>query len=197
MDIAVAGRGFSMPDLTKTLEGPGHVEVKEGKIEGVNLMKEAVTLLKVAGISVDSAKATAFSVIETDVMIKQGLVNVQKLLIDSHDFQATGKGTVGFDQALNLAVNLNLSQSLSQKTADSSPIAKLALQDGRLRLPLLITGTAQNPSYGLDTKDLTGKAQKQVQEKLKGAAEGLLQGTTKPTDLKREGQDLLKGLLGR
>jgi len=197
MDVAIAGRGFTMPDLTKALEGPGHVEIKDGKIEGVNLMDEAVTLLKVAGISIDNAKATAFSTIETDVMIKQGVVDVQRLLMDSHDFQATGKGTVGFDQTLNLAVNLNLSSDLSQNIASSSPIAKLALKDGRLRLPLLITGTAQNPSYGLDMKGLTGNAQEKVKEKLKGAVEGLLQGTTKPNDLKREGQDLLKGLLGK
>ena len=67
MDMALAGRGFSVPDLTKSLAGPGHVEVKEGKIEGINLMQEAVTLLKVAGVSIDDAKATAFSTIETDV----------------------------------------------------------------------------------------------------------------------------------
>jgi len=196
-DIAIAGRGFSMPDLTKALEGPGHLEVKDGKIDGVNLLGEAIVLLKIAGISLDQAKATAFSTIETDFMIKQGIVNVQKLLMDSHDFQATGNGTVGFDQTLNLAMNMNLSQGLSQRIAGSSPVAKLALKDGRMRLPLLITGTAQNPSYGLDAKGLTGKVQEQVQEKVKGAVEGLLQGTTKPSDLKKEGDDLLKGLLGR
>jgi len=196
-DIAFAGRGFSMPDLTKALEGPGHVEVKEGKLEGVNLTKEAVALLNVAGVSLDQAKATAFSTLETDFMIKQGLVNIQRLLADSHDFQATGKGTVGFDQHLNLAVNLNHSQAMSQKIAGSSSLAKMAMKDGRLRLPLLITGTVQNPSYALDTKALTGKFQEQVQEKAKGAVEGLLQGTTKPSDLKKEGEDLLKGLLGR
>jgi len=196
-DIAIAGRGFSMPDLTKALEGPGHLEVKDGKIDGVNLLGEAIVLLKVAGISLDQAKATAFSTIETDFMTKQGIVNVQKLLMDSHDFQATGNGTVGFDQTLNLAMNMNLSQGLSQRIAGSSPVAKLALKDGRMRLPLLITGTAQNPSYGLDAKGLTGKVQEQVQEKVKGAVEGLLQGTTKPSDLKKEGDDLLKGLLGR
>ena len=197
MDIAVAGRGFSMPDLTKTLEGPGHLEVKEGKIEGVNLMEEAVTLLKVAGISLDRADATAFSIIETDFTIRQGIINVQKLLMDSHDFQATGNGTVGFDQALNLAVNLNLSQTLSQKLAGSSPIAKLALKDGRLRLPLLITGTVQAPSYRLDARGLTGKVQEQVQEKVKEAIGGLLKGETKPSDLEKQGQELLKGLLDR
>ena len=107
------------------------------------------------------------------------------------------KGTVGFDQVLNLGVNLNLSQALSQKIAGSSPIAKLAMKGGRLSLPLQITGTAQNPAYGLNMKGLTGKAQEQVQEKLKGAVKGLLEGTTQPTDLKKEGQDLLKGLFGR
>ena len=90
---------------------------KKGKLEGVNLTGEAVALLKVAGVSLDQAKATAFSTLETDFMIKQGIVNIQRLLADSHDFQATGNGTVGFDQPLNLAVNLNLSQGMSQKIA--------------------------------------------------------------------------------
>ena len=197
MDIAVEGRGFSMADLTKSLEGPGHLEIKDGKIDGVNLLQEAVTLLKVAGVSIDSVNTTVFSTVESDIMIKRGLVNVQKLLLDSQDFQATGNGTVGFDQALNLAVNLNLSKSVSQKLAASSPVAKLALKDGRVSVPLIITGTAQNPSYGLNMKDLSGKVQRRVQEKLEGAAKGLLEGTTKPSDLKKEGEDLLKGLFGR
>ena len=196
-DIAFAGRGFSMPDLTKALEGPGHVEVKEGKLEGVNLTEEAVALLKVAGVSLDQAKATAFSTLETDFMIKQGIVNIHRLLADSHDFQATGNGTVGFDQRLNLAVNLNHTQAMSQKIAGLSSVAKIAMKDGRLRVPLLITGTVQNPSYALDSKAFTGKLQEQVQEKAKSAVEGLLQGTTTPSDLKKEGENLLKGLLGR
>ncbi len=197
MEIAVAGRGFSMADLTKALEGPGRLEVKDGRVEGVNLIEEAVTLLKVAGISLDQAKATVFSTVESDFMIKQGIVNVQKLLMDSHDFQATGTGTVGFDQVLKLAVNLNLSQTLSQKLTGFSPVAKLALKDGRIRLPLLITGTVQNPSYTLDMKGFTGKVQEQMQEKLKGAVKDLLEGTKTPKEVGKEGEELLKGLLGK
>ena len=59
-----------MPDLTKSLEGTGHVAVKDGKIEGVNLLQEAISILNVAGISFDNAKATAFSTIETDLAIQ-------------------------------------------------------------------------------------------------------------------------------
>ncbi len=196
-NLNVQGRGFSMPDLTKSLEGTGHLAAKDGKIEGVNLLQEAISIFNVAGISLDDAKATAFSTIETDLAIKEGTLYVQRLLMDSHDFQATGGGTIGFDQKLNLAVNLNLSQELSQKIARSSPAARLAMKEGRVSLPLMITGTAQAPSYGLDMKSLTGRVQEQVQKKARETIDGLLKGTTKPEDVIQQGQDLLKGLLGR
>ena len=196
-DLIVQGRGFSMADLTKFLEGTGHVTVKEGKVEGANLLQEAISILKVAGIRLDNPKVTAFSTIETDLAVKQGVIYVQRLVMDSHDFQATGGGTIGFDQTLNLTLNLNLAQDLSQKIAGSSPVAKLAIKDGRLVLPFLITGTAQAPSYGLDMKRISGKVQEQVQKKVEEAVGGLLKGTTKPEDLKQEGQELFKDFLGR
>lgn len=184
-DLGLHGRGFSMPDLTTSLEGTGHVAVKDGKIEGVNLLQESISLLKVVGLSLDQAKATAFSTIETDLAIKQGVIHVQRLLMDSHDFQASGGGTIGFDQTLNLTVTLNLSQDFSQKLASSSPAAKLAMKEGRVSLPLVIAGTVQAPSYGLNMKGLTGKVQEQVQKKAEEAIGGLLKGTTKPEDIKR------------
>lgn len=196
-DVSVKGQGFGIPELTKTLEGGGHLAVKDGKIEGVNLLQEAASILKVAGISVDSAKATAFSTIETDLAIKEGVVTLQNLLMDSHDFQATGGGTIGFDRAVNMAVNLRLSDSLSRQIAGASPVARLAMKEGRLTLPLLIGGTLEAPTYGLDMKGLTGKAQEQIQQKVQDAVGGLLKGTAKPQDLEQQGRDLLKGLLGR
>jgi AsmA protein len=196
-ELSVQGKGFSMPDLTKALEGTGHLAVKDGKIEGVNILQEVADALKVAGISLGEAKATAFSAIETDLAIKQGVINVQRLLMDSHDFQATGGGTIGFDQRLNLIVNLNLSQDVSQKISAASPVVKFAMKEGRLSLPLAITGTAQAPSYGVDLKGVSGKVQEQVKKKVEEAVGGLLKGTTKPEDLKKEGQELLKGLFGR
>lgn len=196
-DLSLQGRGFSMPDLTKALEGTGHVGVKDGKVEGVNLLQEALAILKVAGLSLGDPKATVFSTIETDLAIKQGIVTVQRLLMDSHDFQATGGGTIGFDQRLHLNVNMNLSQALSQKISGLSPVAKLALKEGRLSLPLTIGGTVQQPTYGLDMKGVTGAVQEQVKKKAEEAIGGLLKGTTKPQDVKKEGQEMLKGLFGR
>ncbi len=196
-DFALKGRGFSMPDLTKALEGTGHVEVKDGKIEGVNLLQEAIAILKVAGIAMDDPNATVFSTIETDLVVKEGVVHVQRFLMDSHDFQATGGGTIGFDQKLNMTIHLNLSQALSQKIAGLSPVAKLAIKGGRLVLPLTVGGTIETPSYGLDMKGVSVTIQEQVKQKVEGTVDGLLKGTIKPQDLQQQGQDLLKGLLGR
>ena len=196
-ELAMTGRGFTHPDLVKSLSGSGRAGVKDGKIDGINLLQEAATLLKVVGLSMEKVNATAFSTIESDFAIKQGLIAVQRLLMDSHDFQATGGGTIGLDQSLNLKLNLHLSQALSQQIAAGSPIARIALSGGRLSLPLLITGSTQAPSYGLDTKMFAGKMQEQAKEKVKGAIGELLKGSTKPEDLKQQGKDLLKGLLGR
>jgi AsmA protein len=196
-DLAVQGRGFSVPDLTKTLEGTSHLAVKDGEIEGVNLLQEAISILRVAGISLDDVKATVFSTLETDLAIKEGIITIQRLLLDSHDFQATGRGTIGFDQHLHLAVTLNLSETLSQKILGLSPVAKLAFAEGRVHVPLLITGTAQAPSYGLDSNALTSKVQGQVKGRVKDVIDDLLKSSTKPDVLKQQGQDLLKGLLGR
>ncbi len=195
-ELALRGRGFSMPELTQGLEGTGHLAIKDGTLEGINLMQEVLTLLKVVGIMQDNVKATAFSTIEGDVAIKQGVINLQRLLMDSHDFQATALGTIGFDQTLNLKASLNLSEALSNQITGKSPAAKLVLTGGRIAVPLVITGTAQAPSYSLDTKAIGGKLQEQVKEQVKEKVGEILKSKSGEEALQK-GQEALKQLFGR
>lgn len=193
-DISLQGQGFVMPDLMKHLKGTGRISARDGRIEQIGLLAEALTILKVAGVQLDHPKTTVFSTIQTDMAVEEGTLQLRNLLMDSHDFQATGGGTVGFDQTLNLLVNLNLSQDLSGKVAGASTVARVAMKDGRLRLPLTITGTTQAPSYGIDLKALTGRVQEQAKKKAEDTVKGLLKGTVKPEDLKQQGRDFLKEL---
>ena len=50
---------------------------------------------------------------------------------------------------------------------DGSPAVKVALTQGRMKMPLVITGTTQAPSFGLDTEAV--KAQVEAQAKAKAA----------------------------
>jgi AsmA protein len=196
-NLAMRGRGATTQDITKTLEGTGTVAIKNGTLQGFNLMQEVAALLKAVGFSQEQLRATVFSTINGDFSVRQGVATVQRLVAESHDFQAAGNGTVGLDQTLHLRLNLNLAPSLSRRIAAASPIAQIALSEGRLSVPLVITGTLRSPSYGLDTKMFAGKVQEQATRKAREAVEDLLEGKTSPEDLQRQGKSLLKDLFRR
>jgi AsmA protein len=197
MQFVARGRGFTMPELTNTLTGSGRFVVKDGKIEGIDFLRPVMDLLKTAGIKQDRVKATVFSTIEGNLTIKDGLVNIERVLIDSHDFQAAAQGTIAFDQTLNLKANLNLSEALSKHIAGMSPVAKLALTKGRMSVPLLIAGTAQSPSYALDPKAMGAKVSEQVKGRVQEAIGEALKGKDgKGLDLKK-GAESLKQLFRR
>ncbi len=196
-ELTVHGAGFSTPDLTKALEGTGHAVIKDGKIDGVDLLKEALALLQAVGISRGTVNTTVFSTVETNFRIKSGIINVERLLLDSHDFQATSTGTIGFDKILNLKANLTLSEAVSAKIAGLSPKAKLAMTGGRITVPMVITGPAQSPVYGLDTKALGVMAQEKAREQAKEKLGGLLKEKGIPPDSIQKGEDALKKLFGQ
>ncbi|MBA2251696.1 MAG: AsmA family protein [Nitrospirales bacterium] len=192
--MALQGRGFSKMELMSGLEGNGSFTVKDGTIEGVNLVQEAVRLLNVAGITLDATKATVFSTIEGRFGIKHGTINVERFLMDSHDFQATGGGAIELDQTLNLKTKLSLSEALSKQIVTATPALRMTMTGNRMTVPMLITGTAKAPVYALDAKAFAGKIQEQVREQVRGVADDLLKG--KKPDLEK-GKEALKNLFGR
>ena len=196
-DLAFRGAGFGVPDLTRSLVGTGSLRILEGRIEGFNLKQELYRAFKVLGVPVDSVNATAFSVIEGDLTIGQGTLTVQRFLVDSHDFNGTVSGTIGFDQSFKLRSTLNLSEPLSMRIADSSAVAKLALSNGRLSVPLLVTGTAQAPSYQLDVGAVAGKLGERLKEVVQEKVGNLFKKPGDSEPLIEQGQETLKELFGR
>ncbi len=191
-EMEIRGKGMTLPELTRALEGTGHLLVKDGKVEGINLLKEAATLLKAMGITQDLGETTVFSVLESNFKVQQGVVRVDRLIARSPDFDATGTGEIGFDKTLKLNVSLLLSEALSKAIAGSSPIAKALMSHGRLSVPLVITGSTQAPRYALDTKVLGTKLQQEIKEKIGDVLKG-----QQGEDLIRRGEEALKKFFGQ
>lgn len=189
-EVELHGRGFSLPELTHALEGTGHLVVRDGRIEGINVLKEVFALLKAAGVKQDVSNATVFSKIESNLSVKGGVMNVARLLIESQDFQATGSGTIGFDQTLNLKANLSLSEDLSRSAGSRSPLGRRATAKGRFSVPIVITGNAQEPSFALDTAAVGAKVMEEVSE----TVNELFKGT--PEERRQKGKGLLRQFLG-
>ena len=168
----IRGAGFSMAELTDSLTGTGHIEAKDGKIEGIDLLKEAFRLLRLAGIQHDITDVEAFSTFESDMSVKHGVITVEHTRMDSKDFQATATGTIGFDQKLNLKTVLSLSEKLSRQinggTGASTNITRAITTGNRVTVPMIIGGTLSAPSYALDTQAISSKARERVNKELKG-----------------------------
>ncbi|TKB72869.1 MAG: AsmA family protein [Nitrospira sp.] len=192
-DLTLDGAGFAMADLTRALTGTGHLVVKDGTLDGVNLTQEVLNAFKVVGLSAGDAKATAFSTIEGDVAIQQGVVQLQRFLAESHDFQATASGTIGFDQSLNVSAMLNLSEALSRTVAGASAAGRFMASKGRISVPLTITGTTAAPSYRVDLKAVAGKVGEQLKEKVGE----FLKRSPATEKLLEQGGGALKNLFGR
>jgi AsmA protein len=162
------GAGFSMAELTDSLTGSGHIEAKDGKIEGIDLLEEAFKLLSLAGIRHDITNAAVFSIIESDMSVKHGVITVERSRMDSKDFQATATGTVGFDQKLNLKARLSLSEELSRQVNRSGGnITKAVTTGNRVVVPMIIGGTLSAPVYALDTSAISAKARERVNKEVK------------------------------
>jgi AsmA protein len=193
-ELLVKGRGFSQPQLTSALTGAGAFAVKDGKIDGINLLQEAVGLLQAAGVKVDPAKATVFSSLTGAFTIHSGIIAVERLALDSRDVQGTANGTIGFDHVVGLRATLNLSEAITKQITRSAPAATLAMTGDRLTVPMIVTGTIESPSYAIDTKAVAGKIQERVKEEVNEVMSDVLKG--EPLDVEK-GKKALKRLFGR
>ena len=163
-----------------------------GKWRASICLREAATLFKAMGITKDLGETTAFSVLESDFKVEQEVVWVDRLIAKSPDFDATSTGVIGFDGTLSLNVALLLSEALSNVIAGSSPIAKALMTQGRLSVPMVITGSTRSPWYALDTKILGTKLQHEIKERIGDLLKG-----KQGEDLIRRGEEALKKFFGQ
>jgi AsmA protein len=184
------GKGLALPEFTAQLEGAGRLIIKDGKLEGINLLKEATALLNAIGITKDFGNETIFSVIESDLIIRHGVVVIKHLIGNSPDFDVAGSGTIAFDKTLNAHLYVILSEALTKSIVGSSPVGKALIARGRLSVPMVISGTIQAPQYALDTMALGRKVQEQVTEIL-----GEVLKDQSGEDILRQGEKTLKKLL--
>jgi AsmA protein len=204
----LTARGTAPDAIKRTLNGNIAFQFLNGAINGVNIGKmirdARAKLQGGATPGGDEPAKTDFAEITGTAPVKDGLVSNQDLSAKSPLLRVEGKGTA----------------SLPKETVDyRATVTLVATSQGQggkelddltgVPIPLKVTGTFANPSYGLDTeglvkalaeskaKDLldkqkgkvTDKVKDQVKDKLGGSVDKILGGDKK-------GGGLLKGILG-
>jgi len=168
--LKLTAQGFDAGQIKKSLNGTAAIAFRDGKIEGVDLVKliEQARALRDAArgkpvaVKTTESDATVFKSLTANVRVVNGIAQNDDLALDGANLRATGRGTA----------------DLARETLDyrlKATVAEGADRRGTT-VPVIIAGTFTNPSYNVDFGELLKQeAEKQIEKKLQKGLEQLLQ----------------------
>jgi AsmA protein len=168
--LKLTSRGFDAGQVKKNLNGTAAIALRDGKIEGVDLVKliEQARALRDAArgkpvaVKTTGSDATVFKSLTANVRVVNGVAQNDDLVLDGANLRATGRGTA----------------DLARETLDYR--LKVTVAEGADRrgttVPVIIAGTFTKPSYSVDFGELLKQeAEKQLEKQLQKGLEQLLQ----------------------
>jgi len=182
VDLAVSASGETVTALQETLSGSGRLAVEDGVLQGVDVaavLRQLETMLRSrrAG-ELQRGTSTAFDSFSSTVVINNGVIRSDDMLIQSPGFRIAGRGTL-----LNLAtnaINFNLTTEVDQSTAT---LASEEYDIGGYSLPIACTGTLEQPRCLPDAGEiLRARLQREVQNRVIDLLDRSLGGQRDATD---------------
>ena len=150
LDLQSKWRGAETGDLN----GEGDAQVTNGKLEGVKVLQDLSSILRVKELNApDISKA------QTHFLVGNQEVQFTGLQIESTAFKLTGDGVVGFDGRLNASVVLILSRDAMGKMPKEVAASFVQQQDGSGSIAFHVTGTTSNPQTDLAARLLIQNTQ--------------------------------------
>jgi uncharacterized protein involved in outer membrane biogenesis len=201
-DVQVAGQGKQWEDVQKTLTGNGGALVLEGALLNVNIADQIFAGIQnvpmvPAGLTqrmrarnpkLFAENKTVFQNLSSKFQIANGRIQAPDLKLATSDFALHGNGWFSLDKEMNVASTLAFSQKVASDLVAEVPAAKYLLSpDGRIEVPLTLSGALLKPTVKVDTQAMAAKFQKgmlqqgqqQLQEKAKSGVKGLLDNLNK------------------
>ncbi|MCF8026006.1 MAG: AsmA-like C-terminal region-containing protein, partial [Desulfobacteraceae bacterium] len=157
----IRGRGVSMADIRKNLNGQTDFRISEGRIDSPAL----------AGGLADKLGIRSLNTLDFDVFKGNFRIESGKILIngdyDSKDVKMKPSGTIGLDGSLGLDLNLRLAPDLSTRLPQDSPIARLlADKQGWTQVPVRVSGDLSGPRFSLNRARLQDQLKQKATEKV-------------------------------
>lgn len=153
-------KGTAAAEIMRALNGTTALNVSTLRYTGVDLSHE---LAAIAGFLKSAQPVKGFtdvSPLTGDIVVKNGMAQTSNLQAKLDIGSVAGVGTANLvDQTLNLHLTAVLSQAFSQKVGGTGigGLMKTALANnqGELAIPVLVTGTFQNPKFMPDVQQMT------------------------------------------
>ena len=168
--LKLTAQGFDADQIKKSLNGTANIAFRDGKIEGVDLIKliEQARALRAASRGETTATKTAqsdttlFKSLTANVRIVNGVAQNDDLVLDGAKLRATGRGTADLArEILDYRLKVTVAEGADRRGTS---------------VPVIVSGNFANPSYNVDFSELLKQeGEKQLEKKLQKGLDKWLQ----------------------
>ena len=190
--VALDGAGLDVESALRTARGDARIDITDGAIAGLALVRTIVLATSGRGGYVasagkaiesrgDTAEAERFSRLGVTLSFADGVVTTRDFAMTSTDTDLTGAGTIRLaNMATHLDGQVRLSESLSAKAG--TDLYRYTQEEGRVTLPASVSGPIDALSVRIDLGDAAKRAirnraaeevNKAIERNLKGGLKGL------------------------
>ena len=153
--------------VSKRLQGNGKLVARDGELTNVDLINKIERVTGMIGLSKDERRqATTFKTLEADFILGGGYAEFTRLYLINPQMEVSGHGTMTLEQpTLDLALSTALSPQASARTTHAKISTFFLDKQGRVVVPLKVTGPVENPSVNLHAEKLVEAGLPQNTEK--------------------------------
>jgi uncharacterized protein involved in outer membrane biogenesis len=175
--LNIEGRGTSVEDVISSARGPVRLDIENGTIDRLGLVRTLVLATSMREDSrgaVNSAAASdreSFSNLGATFTVADAVASTNDLSLTSRDVLLTATGQIGLrTQAVDLNGRAQLSDELSKQAGRD--LIRYTREDGRVTLPVTISGTPGNLHVRVDLAAAAGRAlRNRAEDEVKKAIE--------------------------
>jgi len=144
----------------KRLQGTAKLVARDGELTNVDLINKIQRVTGMIGLSKNERRqATTFKTMEADVILGGGYAEFTRLYLVNPQLEVRGSGTMTLEQpTLDMALDTALSAQASARAAAARAATFFKDRQGRIVVPLKVTGPVENPAVNLNTEKLANGA---------------------------------------
>jgi hypothetical protein len=163
---ATGGETQSSPPA---LKAAGNIEVKEGRLVDMNVLKMVLdkipvisnlTSLLEAGLPAEFReklvqKDTAVPSLKLSASLADGTITIQPVSLEADGFSFKGEGSIGADRQYSLKGSFVIEPEMASRMAESVSEIKFLMDETlRIRFPLKVTGKGGSVSFAPDVQGI-------------------------------------------
>lgn len=153
--------------ITRSLQGDGKLVARDGELTNVDLIKKIQRITGLMGLSQhERREATTFKTLEAEFTVVEGSAEFKRIYLVNPQMEVKGNGTMTLDSStLNMALEATLSPQASARAGKGKAATFFKDDQGRIVVPLKITGPVESPSVNLDSSKMLQRGSGQMLEK--------------------------------